>query len=356
MTREWLERLGRPRMSSRCRRGGGAAAARGRGRRSRRPALPPRHGRPGRGADRASSTGATSAAPTPRSTSRCCGASSRPRPRSRSSPRTASQRPAAAAARASPQPALSPSTGTTRAWPASSARHSKGWSGPLPELELVGAGGEPVDFRRTLASHGVAELLPNRLDEQAWTLETTLAVDGRAHTLRVSEGRPRIRRVDGGAPARASSVVPPHAAARRGPVALLRDDRRRRPARLGQARGGPDAAQPDRLRGRRQDGLHDQLRLVGDGAHGHRARRAPRRRRAAPSPRRRRWPRRPTTSTGTSRAPATAGRTCARSPPPSPTARSTSRRSTAAATCPTTRSPSGCWRCPASARTRPRTS
>ena len=45
----------------------------------------------------------------------------------------------------------------------------------MPEIELVGAGGEPVDFRRTLASHGVAELVPNRLDEAAWTLETTLA-------------------------------------------------------------------------------------------------------------------------------------------------------------------------------------
>ena len=58
----------------------------------------------------------------------------------------------------------------------------------MPQLKLMGAGGEPVDFRRTLASHGVAELLPNRLDEQAWTFETTLAVDGRARTVRVSEG------------------------------------------------------------------------------------------------------------------------------------------------------------------------
>jgi 3-methyladenine DNA glycosylase/8-oxoguanine DNA glycosylase len=67
---------------------------------------------------------------------------------------------------------------------------------PELELELVGAGGEPVDFRRTLASHGVAELVPNRLDEAAWTLETTLAANGRAHTLRVSEGRPGYARVD----------------------------------------------------------------------------------------------------------------------------------------------------------------
>ena len=43
-------------------------------------------------------------------------------------------------------------------------------------IELIGPGGEPVDFRRTLASHGVATLPPNRIDEQAWTLETTLPV------------------------------------------------------------------------------------------------------------------------------------------------------------------------------------
>jgi 3-methyladenine DNA glycosylase/8-oxoguanine DNA glycosylase len=64
------------------------------------------------------------------------------------------------------------------------------------ELELVGAGGEPVDLPRTLASHGVAELVPNRIDEQSWTLETTLAPDGRARTLRVVAGRPGHARVE----------------------------------------------------------------------------------------------------------------------------------------------------------------
>ncbi|HSL66077.1 MAG TPA: hypothetical protein VK874_15590 [Gaiellaceae bacterium] len=42
------------------------------------------------------------------------------------------------------------------------------------ELPLVGAGGEPVDLPRTLASHGVASLPPNAVDEEAWTLTTTL--------------------------------------------------------------------------------------------------------------------------------------------------------------------------------------
>ena len=55
----------------------------------------------------------------------------------------------------------------------------------LGRLRLVGGGGEPVDLRRTLASHGVATLPPQRLDEEAWTLETTLAVGGpRAHGAR----------------------------------------------------------------------------------------------------------------------------------------------------------------------------
>lgn len=75
----------------------------------------------------------------------------------------------------------------------------------MPELELVGAGGEPVDFRRTLASHGVAELLPNRLDETAWTLETTLPLDGAARTVRLREGRPGYAAVDG--PSRLLDVV-----------------------------------------------------------------------------------------------------------------------------------------------------
>ena len=73
------------------------------------------------------------------------------------------------------------------------------------ELELVGAGGEPVDLRRTLGSHGVADLLPNRLDEESWTLETTLAVTERARTLRILQGRPghaRIELLDARTPAR----------------------------------------------------------------------------------------------------------------------------------------------------------
>jgi 3-methyladenine DNA glycosylase/8-oxoguanine DNA glycosylase len=61
---------------------------------------------------------------------------------------------------------------------------------PLAELPLKGAGGEPVDLWRTLVSHGFAALPPLALDEDARTLELTIAVDGsKARTVRVEQGR-----------------------------------------------------------------------------------------------------------------------------------------------------------------------
>jgi 3-methyladenine DNA glycosylase/8-oxoguanine DNA glycosylase len=57
-------------------------------------------------------------------------------------------------------------------------------------LLLAGEGGEPVDLWRTIMSHGVADLPPNRIDEEARTLETTVAVSrGRPQTVIVREGR-----------------------------------------------------------------------------------------------------------------------------------------------------------------------
>jgi 3-methyladenine DNA glycosylase/8-oxoguanine DNA glycosylase len=69
------------------------------------------------------------------------------------------------------------------------------WSAELP---LLGAGGEPVDLRRTIASHGVADLPPNRTDEEALTLETT---------VRLPRGRPRIVRVAPGRKGHAAVTV-----------------------------------------------------------------------------------------------------------------------------------------------------
>ena len=71
----------------------------------------------------------------------------------------------------------------------------KRWSA---ELQLAGAGGEPVDLWRTLASHGVADLAPNAIDEEERTLETTLALPrGRARTIRIRSGRPGFALVEG---------------------------------------------------------------------------------------------------------------------------------------------------------------
>jgi 3-methyladenine DNA glycosylase/8-oxoguanine DNA glycosylase len=67
----------------------------------------------------------------------------------------------------------------------------------IAELPLVGAGGEPVDLRRTLASHGVAALPPSFIDEEAWTLEVTLPSGRGARTVRVSQDRPGFARVEG---------------------------------------------------------------------------------------------------------------------------------------------------------------
>jgi N-glycosylase/DNA lyase len=74
------------------------------------------------------------------------------------------------------------------------------------ELRLVGAGGEPVDFRRTISSHGVADLPPNRIDEGAWTLELTLPLEGKKpRTVIVSPGRQGHAKLDvlGRAPSKA---------------------------------------------------------------------------------------------------------------------------------------------------------
>ena len=57
----------------------------------------------------------------------------------------------------------------------------------LADLPLRGAGGERVDFARTIVSHGFAELPPNRVDLDVRTLETTLPVARGARTVRITE-------------------------------------------------------------------------------------------------------------------------------------------------------------------------
>jgi hypothetical protein len=66
----------------------------------------------------------------------------------------------------------------------------------VAELVLRGAGGEPVDFARTIVSHGVAELPPNKVDLAGRALVTTLPVRGGARTVRLARGvvrYPKIR-------------------------------------------------------------------------------------------------------------------------------------------------------------------
>ena len=62
----------------------------------------------------------------------------------------------------------------------------------------MGAGGEPVDLLRTLASHGVAELPPQRVDLERSRFEVTLPLGGgRGRTVVVSPGEPGHARVAG---------------------------------------------------------------------------------------------------------------------------------------------------------------
>jgi hypothetical protein len=79
----------------------------------------------------------------------------------------------------------------------------------IADLPLVGAGGEPVDFARTIVSHGVAELLPNRLDLEGRTLDTTLPVPRGAPSVRLTaeDGKLRIDLVAGRSSARVHDAL-----------------------------------------------------------------------------------------------------------------------------------------------------
>jgi len=65
------------------------------------------------------------------------------------------------------------------------------------EIRLQGPSGEPVDLYRTFMSHGVADLLPGRVDESERTYTTTLSASrDRPRTVRLSQGRPGSARVE----------------------------------------------------------------------------------------------------------------------------------------------------------------
>jgi 3-methyladenine DNA glycosylase/8-oxoguanine DNA glycosylase len=70
------------------------------------------------------------------------------------------------------------------------------------ELSLCGAGGEPVDFRRTVSSHGVGGLPPALVPDDARSLETTLRTNGFGpRAVRLSEAQPRVATVEVTGPA-----------------------------------------------------------------------------------------------------------------------------------------------------------
>jgi 3-methyladenine DNA glycosylase/8-oxoguanine DNA glycosylase len=70
---------------------------------------------------------------------------------------------------------------------------SAAWSA---ELRLAGAGGEPVDLWRTIQSHGLVDLPPMRIDDEARALEITVPLPGtRPRTARISEASEGYARV-----------------------------------------------------------------------------------------------------------------------------------------------------------------
>ena len=74
------------------------------------------------------------------------------------------------------------------------------------ELLLVGAGGEPVDLRRTISSHGLASLPPlEPLDDERALRMTVPLKGGRARTVVVREAREKVAVIE--IPGRAPSAA-----------------------------------------------------------------------------------------------------------------------------------------------------
>jgi 3-methyladenine DNA glycosylase/8-oxoguanine DNA glycosylase len=70
-------------------------------------------------------------------------------------------------------------------------------------IELEGAGGEPIDLARTLLSHGVADLPPNRIADDGLQMQTVLPAAGKAWAVTLSRGggRRAVLTAASGAPA-----------------------------------------------------------------------------------------------------------------------------------------------------------
>src|SRR5207302_10656341 len=66
-------------------------------------------------------------------------------------------------------------------------------------IQLVGAGGEPVDLARTLLSHGVADLPPNEIASDGTRLSTVLAAGGSGWVLEVTSDGPGRASLSAGA-------------------------------------------------------------------------------------------------------------------------------------------------------------
>jgi hypothetical protein len=123
----------------------------------------------------------------------------------------------------------------------------------------------------------VADLPPNEIDADSWTLTTTLDLPRAATTVRVSPGRKGFARVDGSGPSAGVRDAVRHLLRLDADLSAFYAVARADDALVWAASGAGYDAQPDRLRRRRQDDLHDELRLVWDGADDDGARRAPRR-------------------------------------------------------------------------------
>jgi 3-methyladenine DNA glycosylase/8-oxoguanine DNA glycosylase len=68
---------------------------------------------------------------------------------------------------------------------------------PAFEIALEGPKGEPVDLRRTFMSHGVADLPPGRVDEDATVYVTTLELgSGKPRTIRIVDAAPGVARIE----------------------------------------------------------------------------------------------------------------------------------------------------------------